>query len=57
MSSDDTALQPMKFQKFAHLIGVSGGEDNFVAASLQFLHDWNKEGNVGRIVEIDPDFL
>src|ERR1700688_4981480 len=41
----------------ADLIGVSSRNDHLVALPPECFHDGKKEGDMRRIVQIDPDFL
>jgi hypothetical protein len=57
MTTDNFAIQMVELQEFANLIGISGCEKNLVAPLLKLLDDGYEKWDMGRIIDIDPDFL
>ena len=55
MMADLHETQALFLVPVADLEGVPGGQDHLMAPPLQFPDDGDEEGNMGRVVEIDPD--
>ncbi len=53
--SHDLAIEMVELQEFTYLIGIPRSQNDFVAPLSQLLNDGHKEGNMGGIVDIDPD--
>jgi hypothetical protein len=57
VAPDDLARKMIQLQEFANLIGIPPSQKNLVALLLEFFDNRHEEGNVGRIIQIDPDLL
>ena len=55
MTADLPEAQPLFLREVADLEGVASGQDDLVTSLLQFADDGDEEGDMGRVVEVDPD--
>jgi hypothetical protein len=53
----DSAREVVQLQEFAHLVGIPRRQKNLMPFFLELFDDGEKEGNMWRVVEIDPDFF
>src|SRR5437867_11199837 len=57
MTPDHPARKVMEPEKVTHLIRIPRGQDYAVSSFLERLNDWQEKGDVGRIVQVDPDLF
>ena len=55
MFSDDRAGELVKFQKFTHLIGISGGDDHLQPSGAELVDDRKEKGHMRGVIQINPD--
>jgi hypothetical protein len=57
MAPNDFAIEMMKLQELANLVGISSRQQDSVTPFLKYLNDGYKKRNVGRVIYINPDLL